>query len=62
MSTEITPYDASLALQYIGVRFRRFVYAIQQSMGRDVSAPSDWLSFIRMEVVSVLSTTVGYTN
>ena len=54
MATDISPYDVSRALQYIGVRFRRFVHAIQQGMQQDGPLPSHWFRLLCIEIVSTL--------
>ena len=54
MATDISPYDVSRTLQYIGVRFHRFVYAIQQGMEQDGPLPSHWFRLLCIEIVSTL--------
>ena len=54
MATNISPYDVSCALQYIGVCFRWFVHVIQQGMEQDSPLPSHWFWLLSIEIVSTL--------
>ena len=51
MSTEITPYQHSIALQYIGIRFCQFSRAVQQSARWSTQPPPNWFQQVRVEVV-----------
>ena len=51
MATDITPYQLSMALQYIGIRFRQFSHALQQ-LARQSKQPSpNWFQKVEAEVV-----------
>jgi len=46
MSNTLDAHNISLALQYIGVWFRRFTYVLQQP-----NPPSNWFENVMMEIV-----------
>ncbi|KIM58324.1 hypothetical protein SCLCIDRAFT_28112 [Scleroderma citrinum Foug A] len=50
MSTKITPYQLSIALQYIGIQFRWFSCAVQQSARWSTQPPQNWFQQVRVEV------------
>ena len=54
MATDISPYDVSRALQFIGVRFHRFVHVIQRGMEQDGPLLSHWFRLLSVEIVSTL--------
>ncbi|KIM59775.1 hypothetical protein SCLCIDRAFT_27029 [Scleroderma citrinum Foug A] len=50
MATDITLYQLSMALQYIGVRFRRFSHALQQLARQSKQPPLNWFQKVEAEV------------
>jgi len=46
MSNTLDAHNISLPLQYIGVRFRRFTYVLQQP-----NPPSNWFENVMTEIV-----------
>ena len=51
MATDITPYQISMALQFIGIQFRQFARAIQQLARWSTQPPPNWFQQVQMEVV-----------
>ena len=52
--SQMSSANLSLALQYLGVRFRRFVFALQGTAGEPIPQEVDWYQHVLAEVVRVI--------
>ena len=52
--SQISSANLSLALQYLGVRFQRFVFMLQGTAGGLIPQEVDWYQHVLAEVVCVI--------
>ncbi|KAI6141478.1 hypothetical protein BKA82DRAFT_19910 [Pisolithus tinctorius] len=50
----------SMIIQYIGVRFRQFTYALQQANNPSNQLPDDWYQQVQVETVTYIEAGPGY--
>ena len=53
-ASRVSPADLSLALQYLGVRFRRFVFALQEAAAEPIPQEFEWYRHVLAEVVRAI--------
>ena len=53
-ASQVSPADHSLTLQYLGVCFRRFVFALQEAAAEPILQEFEWYWHVLAEVVHAI--------